>query len=218
MVAMDWPSRDQLMEFIQEKDRIDNEIREGNSVLDRNNVGMQDPLLDMDGFPRSDIAVYKVRQKIICLKKYRMNPIERIEQHLGKAHAKYLISNHNGMFGPRRCALYAYDYEGPNCDEDSMDQASFATVGHVQEGSPADLGGLRQNDKFLQFGSINTSNFTDIRQLQNIVRRFIDQPLNVLVKRDREIINLTIVPQRWERPGLFGCQIMKQWCIVRVTT
>ncbi|XP_050356230.1 26S proteasome non-ATPase regulatory subunit 9-like [Nymphalis io] len=218
MVAMDWPSRDQLMDFIQETDRIDNENNGENSVLDRNDDGMQDPLVDIDGFPRSDISVYKVRQKIICLKKYRTNPIERVEQHLGKAHAKYLISNRHGMFGPRRCALYAYDYEGPNCDEELNDNASFATVGNVQAGSPADLGGLRKNDKFLQFGSINTSNFSDIRQLQNIVRQFIDQPINVVVKRDGEIINLTVVPKRWEKPGLFGCQIMKQWCIVRVTT
>lgn len=66
---MDGPARDRVMKLIQEKDRIESEIREQNLVLEANNVGMHDPLVDADGFPRNDIDVYKVRHarhRIIC--------------------------------------------------------------------------------------------------------------------------------------------------------
>lgn len=67
--TMDGPARDRVMKLIQEKDRIESEIREHNLVLQANNVGMQDPLVDAEGFPRNDIDVYKVRHarhRIIC--------------------------------------------------------------------------------------------------------------------------------------------------------
>lgn len=66
---MNGPARDRVMKLIQEKDRIESEIRNENAVLAANNVGMDDPLVDADGFPRNDIDVYKVRHarhKIIC--------------------------------------------------------------------------------------------------------------------------------------------------------
>lgn len=66
---MDGPARDRVMKLIQERDRIESEIREQNLVLEENHVGMQDPLVDGDGYPRSDVDVYKVRHarhRIIC--------------------------------------------------------------------------------------------------------------------------------------------------------
>lgn len=66
---MDGPSRDQVMKLIEEKDRIEREIREQTAILESNNVGMHDSLVDSDGYPRSDIDVYKVRHarhQIIC--------------------------------------------------------------------------------------------------------------------------------------------------------
>lgn len=67
--SMDGPARDRVMRLMEEKDRIENEIREQTAVLESNNVGMSDPLVDADGFPRGDIDVYKVRHarhRIIC--------------------------------------------------------------------------------------------------------------------------------------------------------
>lgn len=66
---MDGPARDRVMKLIQEKDRIESIIRDQNLILEANNVGMQDSLVDADGFPRNDIDVYKVRHarhQIIC--------------------------------------------------------------------------------------------------------------------------------------------------------
>lgn len=70
---MDGPSRDRVMNLIQEKDRIESEIRENTAILESNHVGMQDSLIDAEGFPRNDIDVYKVRHarhQIICKYKF----------------------------------------------------------------------------------------------------------------------------------------------------
>lgn len=66
---MDGPARDRVMRLINEKDRLESEIRAETAVLEANNVGMTDPLVDNEGFPRGDIDVYKVRfarHRIIC--------------------------------------------------------------------------------------------------------------------------------------------------------
>lgn len=68
-INMDGPARDRVMKLIQDKDRIEGEIREQTAILETNNVGMDDPLVDAEGFPRNDIDVYKVRHarhRIIC--------------------------------------------------------------------------------------------------------------------------------------------------------
>lgn len=66
---MDGPARDRVMKLIQEKDRLEAAIREQTAILETNLVGMHDPLVDQEGYPRNDIDVYKVRHarhQIIC--------------------------------------------------------------------------------------------------------------------------------------------------------
>lgn len=66
---MNGPTRDQVLKFMEEKERIEREIEELNLVLENNHVGMTDSLLDAEGYPRSDIDVYQIRlarHRIIC--------------------------------------------------------------------------------------------------------------------------------------------------------
>lgn len=63
------PARDRVMKLMQDKDKIESEIREQTAILETNNVGMHDSLVDSEGYPRNDIDVYKVRHarhRIIC--------------------------------------------------------------------------------------------------------------------------------------------------------
>merc|ERR1719430_1275600 len=46
---------------MKQKDIIEEEIKALNEVLESQNVGMDDPLVDQEGFPRADIDVYQVR-------------------------------------------------------------------------------------------------------------------------------------------------------------
>lgn len=65
----DGPARNRVLKLMEEKDRIESAIREQTMILESNNIGMQESLVDEQGFPRNDIDVYKVRHarhQIIC--------------------------------------------------------------------------------------------------------------------------------------------------------
>ncbi|CAH2097836.1 unnamed protein product [Euphydryas editha] len=213
---MNGPARDRVMKLMQEKDRIESEIRNENAVLAANNVGMEDPLVDADGFPRSDIDVYKVRHarhRIICLQNDHKNIMKQIEQGLGEVHSQFKSTENGASSSAQNTSqtngTHNSMLESGNNGHSNNNDNCFAKVGFVQEGSPADLGGLCENDKIIQFGSINASNFTDVTQLHNIVRHSVGQQIQVRVKRDRHIQNFTLVPRPWAQPGLLGCQIIR---------
>ncbi|KAF4529543.1 hypothetical protein B566_EDAN014389 [Ephemera danica] len=53
-------SKDAVLKLIEEKDRIERDIASFVAVLEQNsNIGMNGPLIDAEGFPRSDIDVYQ---------------------------------------------------------------------------------------------------------------------------------------------------------------
>ena len=54
-------------------------------------VGMDKPLVDSEGFPRSDIDVYQVREarnKVACLRNDAADILSQIERSLHDIHAK----------------------------------------------------------------------------------------------------------------------------------
>ncbi|CAH0717951.1 unnamed protein product, partial [Brenthis ino] len=208
--TMDGPARDRVMKLIQEKDRIESEIREHNLVLEANNVGMQDPLVDAEGFPRNDIDVYKVRHarhRIICLQNDHKTLMKQIEQGLGEVHSEFRGTNSAGTSAPS--PTYTNGFATSSNGDSNQNMKSFAKVGCIQEGSPADLGGLCENDDILQFGSVNADNYSDITQVHNVVAHSVGQPIQVRVKRGSHVLGITVTPRPWAQPGLLGCQIRR---------
>ena len=55
-------TREQVLELMKQKDNIEEEIKALNEILESQKVGMDDPLVDQEGFPRSDIDVYQVKK------------------------------------------------------------------------------------------------------------------------------------------------------------
>ena len=53
-------TREQILELMKQKDNLEEEIKALHQVLESQKVGMDDPLVDAEGFPRSDIDVYQV--------------------------------------------------------------------------------------------------------------------------------------------------------------
>ena len=84
--------------------------------------------------------------------------------------------------------------------------------------------GLRTNDMCVDFGTIHTSNFTEINQVVEVVRNNINQKIPVRVLREvhptemkeedndhhtykgkyYRLIETTITPQKWEGEGVLG--------------
>ncbi|XP_072948007.1 probable 26S proteasome non-ATPase regulatory subunit 9 [Epargyreus clarus] len=213
---MDGPARDAVLKLMDEKDKIETELREQNAILHANNVGMDDPLVDAEGYPRNDIDVYKVRHarhRIICLKNDLKAIMMRIEQGLWQV---YDPNSSQGQSSRSQAPGYT-NGDGNHMNGESGVQNGtnnnstecFAAVGFVQVGSPADLAGLLENDKIIQFGSINHGNFYDVRQFQEVVAHSVGQPIQVRLKRGHQVMNVTVVPRPWAQPGLFGCHIMR---------
>ena len=53
-------TREQVLELMKQKDALEEEIKALNQVLESQKVGMDDPLVDVEGFPRADIDIYQV--------------------------------------------------------------------------------------------------------------------------------------------------------------
>lgn len=77
---------------MERKEQIERSINDSGHILTANkNVGMNESLLDADGFPRADIDVYAVRQarhQIICLQNDLKAIMKEIEQGLINVHAE----------------------------------------------------------------------------------------------------------------------------------
>ncbi|CAH2249204.1 jg21746 [Pararge aegeria aegeria] len=215
---MDGPARDHVMKLIQEKDKIESEIREQNLVLEENNVGMQDLLVDGDGFPRNDIDIYKVRHarhRIVCLQNDHKNIMKQIERGLGEVHSQFHAnsagtSRNTESHSEHTNGFAEVSHNGNAESHPGTNDQSFAVIAFVQLGSPADMAGLHENDELLEFGTVNTSNFSDLNQVNYLVQHSVGQPIQVRVRRGTHILSLTIVPRIWTHPGLLGCRIERK--------
>lgn len=85
------------MRVIERKEQIERAINDNGHILTANkNVGMNESLLDAEGFPRADIDVYAVRQarhQIICLQNDLKAIMKEIEQGLINVHAEARTNN-----------------------------------------------------------------------------------------------------------------------------
>ena len=85
-------SREDALKLNEEKIKIENEVTEWKSILDsEQNIGMDGPLVDSEGFPRDDIDIPKIRmarQKIICLSNDHKNIMKKISEALISIHAQ----------------------------------------------------------------------------------------------------------------------------------
>ncbi|CAK1543379.1 unnamed protein product [Leptosia nina] len=211
---MDGPARDRVIKLMQEKDRIESEIRDQTAILETNNVGMHDQLVDSEGYPRNDIDVYKVRHarhRIICLQNDHKELMKAIERGLYEVHSNYVGTNGESSM-PRSVPMPSFTNgfnNGAEIRNGDDSCKTFAIVGFVQEGSPADIAGLCENDEIIQFGSVNSNNFTDITQVHQIVSHSVGQRIQVKVRRDELVQSITVVPRPWAQPGLLGCQIRR---------
>ena len=84
-------TRLEALKLDEEKSKIEKEIAEWKSVLDsEQNIGMDGPLVDNEGYPRNDIDVAKVRlarNRIICLSNDHKDIMKKLSEALISIHA-----------------------------------------------------------------------------------------------------------------------------------
>ncbi|KAL0270221.1 UNVERIFIED_CONTAM: hypothetical protein PYX00_007693 [Menopon gallinae] len=191
-------TRESVLKLMEKKDKIESELRELKEILDGNNIGMTEPLVDREGYPRGDIDVYQVRQarhKIICLQNDHKSVMKEIENGL-----HYLHSQINNSLGN---STNSNDTNSPE-----QDSRAFAEIRSVHFDSPAYRAGLQAGDLVLSFGSVNFDNFKSMQDIASVVQHSVGRSIKVIIKRGNQRKTLQLIPKEWSGSGLLGCVIV----------
>ena len=161
------------------------------------NPGLDGPLIDSEGFPRSDIdvfAVRKARYEYHCL----INDLENISKTLSVAVTKYFQGTNQALQQtaeaiPTPSSSTSTEHTEPNSKKSSQTMTSSVhsstscssssssiyipifRIKSILDNSPADQAGLEPNDLVIQFGTLNSQNlandiFPSVVQVINSVR------------------------------------------------
>ncbi|KDR07730.1 26S proteasome non-ATPase regulatory subunit 9 [Zootermopsis nevadensis] len=189
-------TRDSVLALIHEKEKIENEISQFKSVLDRNSVGMTEALVDDCGYPRQDIDVYQVRDarhKIICLMNDLKGVMLKIEQNLHILHGQ----QREGVGLPVDPSTSAVQHTEP-----------IARVNFVAPHSPAEEAGICVEDLIVEFGSVNAGNLKSLQDISTVVQHTQGRSVSIRVKRHDKMVRLSLTPHVWSGRGLLGCNII----------
>ncbi|XP_046751073.1 26S proteasome non-ATPase regulatory subunit 9 isoform X1 [Diprion similis] len=191
-------AKERLLELIKAKDKLESDIQGYKQILDCNHVGMNDPLVDSDGFPRDDVDVYQVRHarhKIICLQNDHKTVMRQIETGLHQVHS---------MSGSQT----QQPEPSVNSVEENTLSEPFLKVNLVSSASPAELAGIEVGDLIVEFGSIDSRNFRSLKDVGELVESSKYKPIFVKIKRGLNTVVLTLVPKPWSGKGLLGCNVI----------
>ncbi|XP_012878553.1 PREDICTED: 26S proteasome non-ATPase regulatory subunit 9 [Dipodomys ordii] len=195
-----------IHELMRRKEEIEAQIKANYDVLEgQKGVGMDEPLVDCEGYPRADVDLYQVRtarHNIICLQNDHKAVMKQVEEALHQLHARDKEKQARDMAEAHQEAM-----SHRRGHSHSLPQA-FAKVNSVSPGSPASTAGLQVDDEIVEFGSVNPQNFQSLHNISSVVQHSEGKPLNVTVIRRGEKHQLRLVPSRWTGRGLLGCNIV----------
>ncbi|XP_036593838.1 26S proteasome non-ATPase regulatory subunit 9 isoform X2 [Trichosurus vulpecula] len=199
-----------VQELMRRKDEVEAQIKAYYDVLeDQKGVGMNEPLVDIEGYPRADVDVYQVRtarHNIICLQNDHKALMKQVEEALHQLHARGKEKQARDAAEAQNEALN--QGQGPSQSQSQSAPRPFAKVNNISPGSPASTSGLQVDDEIVEFGSVNAHNFQNLQNIGTVVQHSEGHPLNVTVLRRGERLQLRLVPMRWAGKGLLGCNII----------
>lgn len=197
-----------IQELMRRKEEIEAQIKANYDVLEsQKGVGMSEPLVDCEGYPRADVDLYQVRtarHNVACLQNDHKAVMKQVEEALHQLHARDKEKQARDMAEAHE---EARSRRLTHSETRSPPQA-FAKVNSVSPSSPASIAGLQVDDEIVEFGSVNTQNFQSLHGLGSVVQHSEGKPLNVTVMRRGERHQLRLVPTRWAGKGLLGCNII----------
>ncbi|BAE57632.1 unnamed protein product [Aspergillus oryzae RIB40] len=208
------PAKLSMVELMQEKERIEEELSALSSILTsvsnqmaptlenisnhlnllQHGVNMNSSLTTFDDFPRADIDV---AQSI-------HDHFANLQRAQGDTSS---VSNTNGSSGTQS------NLTGNPSSDAAMLGPPFARVNSVAAASPADRAGLKPGDKIRSFGTINWINHERLSKVAESVQQNEGRTLIVKVLRqdggDATELDLELVPRRdWGGRGLLGCHLV----------
>uniref|UniRef100_A0A8C0HH08 Nas2 N-terminal domain-containing protein n=1 Tax=Chelonoidis abingdonii TaxID=106734 RepID=A0A8C0HH08_CHEAB len=106
--------------------------------------GMNEPLVDAEGYPHADVDVYQVhaaRDKIICLQNDHKVLMLQVEKALHQLHARE----------KEKQAKYEPEAQTEAMNQNQSLPQPFAGVNAVTPGSPASISGLQVDDEIIEW-------------------------------------------------------------------
>ncbi|KAA8649717.1 putative 26S proteasome non-ATPase regulatory subunit Nas2 [Aspergillus tanneri] len=224
-----------LVDLMQEKERIEEELSALSSVLSSHGVNMNTSLTTFDGYPRDDIDV--AQSKILALAPLYMlsstsvrtirSKIIRLRNDHKEAMTHLEKKVHDHFTNLHRAQIITSPPETPNegtvaqagLSDNSVSNARghglpFATVNSVVSASPADQAGLKTGDTICNFGNVNWMNHERLTKVADLVQQNEGRTLTVKVIRKDELggsaeLDLQLTPRRnWGGRGLLGCHLV----------
>ncbi|KAL4892723.1 hypothetical protein BDV59DRAFT_39514 [Aspergillus ambiguus] len=207
-----------VVELMQEKQRLEEELSALSSVLSSHGVNMNTSLTTLDGFPRDDIDVAQIRtirSQIIHLRNDHKDLMKYVEkavhahfENVQRAQNTTRSGNTNGLGGS------STNLNGSAASDVGILGPPFAKVNGVTEASPAHQAGLRPGDTIRVFGSVNWINHARLTKVAEVVQQNEGRALTVKIVRKDESgnptdVDLELTPRRdWGGRGLLGCHLV----------
>jgi 26S proteasome non-ATPase regulatory subunit 9 len=184
--------------LLKRKDELEAKIREQDALLASHNVTKDTPLVDAQGFPRSDIdvaSIVQIRHQIAVLRTDLKECIDQLEKAMYAAHAAAKIAREAN---PTTTTTSSTPKQRP-----------FIRVEQVDHASPASEAGLQVGDEILVFGTLTADNYKQLSDLAELVQRHEDRSVALTVQRRQGTTvtqhHLTLYPRRdWGGRGLIG--------------
>lgn len=210
-----------------EKDDVLAQLNEAMTFLNSTPVGMDQPLIDRNGFPRADCDLYAVksaRHTVNCSR----NDLVRLQDTMHrKLELLHTITKDIAEEQMKEDAPYLQkrhrEAEERRQRDIEMQRVSnlvpLVVVGEVEPNSPAFDGGLRKGQLVLQFGDLNRENMKDrggIAAMGEVVSQHagIQKGFSVWIRtrggkgssaENGDISQLFITPMKWSGRGMLGC-------------
>ena len=187
--------------------------------------GLKGNLIDDEGFPRADLDIHMIRiqrNRLAHLQTDHQTNMKAIEKLLPQLHAMYKAENiqrpdqntesnlPSKNVTPSRRVLPRAEL-GRHQANSSL-QYPVARVEKVDINSPGAKAGLLVGDRILSFGTIlrTVGGMQDLRRLSQHLKENENKEIDIVVLRGTNVVNLVLVPSKWEGNGLLGCFLVKE--------
>lgn len=172
-------------------------------------AGLNDPLVDAEGFPRGDIDIYNVRNKRRRLREINTDHralMAQIEELLHKLHLMGGNTASSSEVVPTSDSVVVMT---PTA---GVNPTALAVLDEILEGSPAKMAGVHEKDELLCFGSIDASTPSPMQAIARLVSESVNREIIIRVRRssdggNRQELDLTLIPRPWGGRGLLGCHL-----------
>jgi 26S proteasome non-ATPase regulatory subunit 9 len=168
-------------------------------------IGLKDPLVDKEGFPRGDIDLYNARskrQRLAVINNDYRSIMKEIEKEVSLQFINIKSNNPTDNTSQKDNTNEHVKHQPSNAELPPL-----AKIDQILENSPVMKCGIMDGDILLSLGDVYGNIPNTLSVISHYVGNHVNIPIPVKVLRGTEIINVTLTPTTWGGRGLLGCHL-----------